>query len=231
VAVRRDRAVRWCGWLGIAGCLGFAASHFAAALLRPAYDPLGQTISELAVGPYAWVQGLGFCLLSGGLCAIAVGLLLVPKRGLAWLLGCGLLVLLAVDVGVVATTSETGSTRRLHVVAAALVVLLMIPVPWVLAPGLSDQSPWTARLGLAMALALLFLGPLYELVPVGWRGAHQRLLALLALSWLVGVAALLVRWSADRGQVRAQSRLTAAGRRGRPGEPGRSSGQTAPADR
>jgi hypothetical membrane protein len=57
----------------------FAAITVLVGLLKPGYDIAEQTVSDLAVGDYGWIQNANFLLLGGAMIAFAV--LLRTRRG------------------------------------------------------------------------------------------------------------------------------------------------------
>ena len=76
------------------GVLYFLAAVSAGEFLRPMYDPVQRTISELAVGRYGYLQISAFVALGLSLVALSVGLwqrlaTLTSRLGLVLILVCG----------------------------------------------------------------------------------------------------------------------------------------------
>src|SRR3954454_4027216 len=75
---------------GVAGPVVFLAVSLLAGLLKPGYDLRSQSISELAVGAYGWLQTANFFVLGAAMiaAAVALGLAAAPRsRGAVALLG------------------------------------------------------------------------------------------------------------------------------------------------
>jgi hypothetical membrane protein len=66
---------------GVAGPVVFLAVSVLAGLLKPGYDARDQSVSELAVGAYGWLQTANFFALGATMIAAAVALALAAGRG------------------------------------------------------------------------------------------------------------------------------------------------------
>ena len=66
---------------GAAGPLVFLAVSVLAGLLKPGYDVRDQSVSELAVGAYGWLQTANFLVLGAAMIAAAIALTAGHRRG------------------------------------------------------------------------------------------------------------------------------------------------------
>ena len=146
--------------------------------LQPAYDPLTQLMSELALGPYGWAMYGAFGAL--GLIAAALGLACwrqAPIRFVALpLLGA------AICFGG-AGAFRLGDSNELHVglIAGAF---FCCGLAMYLLPRLSGEgqiASWSLGAGMALSAAL----------PVVYPGLTQRLAAICLLGWFVWASTFL----------------------------------------
>lgn len=72
-------------WIGAAGAVLFVAVFLIDGATRPGYSPVRHTVSALATGPRAWVQGANF-MVSGT--TITVGAIGLVVTGQSVVLGC-----------------------------------------------------------------------------------------------------------------------------------------------
>jgi len=181
----------------VAGILYFFAAVTAAELLRPLYDPVQRTISELAVGPFGFLQTSAFVAL--GLSLLALQHVLHRRVQHTWtsraalaLVGlCGLLSFAAAafptDVkGAVATAAGT-----VHELAASFGYAGLIVAMIVLSLHFRRDARWQRFAGPSASLAVL--GVCTSIVMgvtshTDVRGLTQRLMVVPLLSWVVWTA-------------------------------------------
>ena len=156
------------------------------------YDPIAQTISELAAGPHHTGQDTGLVLFAVGIAALAMGMTLrgeASKR--AWIVRCGF-ALLAIVVALIALRNEYGDGEPgglvIHRYLVGALYVLVGSLLWLgsTIPPMKDGR--LARFGKPAAVAWALLAPLFYLMPDSVDGAYERGLALFLVG-LVGVSA------------------------------------------
>ncbi len=161
-------------------------------LVIDGYDPVAQTISELAAGPHKWVQDYGIVVFALGTLGLALAHLLHGGSGVAaWTVRVAL-VLLVLDVGLVAVWNQYGNGRpgglvihtRLVWALYAIVPILM----WSAASAPIGRDAAPTRFGRKAAVAWVVLAPVYYVVPPGLDGAYERLLAIAMIGTVAGIA-------------------------------------------
>lgn len=191
-AVARDRARhRLAGALRIVSIVllataltGVVAMH----VLRPDLSPVGDRISEYAIGPYGYVMTTAFVTIGAGLFALVWPLMVVGGR---WSRAVPLAIG-AAGVGMVVSAIyrtdpvRSGSTAdTIHSQASALATMALIAAA--LAWSVLRRPRW--RPGVALALTAAAFGAVSPLVHrSAWTGASQRMLWLVLLVWLVVTA-------------------------------------------
>jgi len=191
--------------LGLAGAavavLTIGALHLLAA---PTVDPVRRTISEYALGPYAWLFDTGVLALAAGAAAVLVALVRTGRvrlRSAATVLyGAGVLGLVLV-VAFEKTNWSVGPSVSGYIHRySSLLVFLALPLA-VLLLGRAARARWATVLGaatlgwLAVILSGIPLGPLlgrdwWQVFPLGLM---ERGLALTMVAAIVALAVSALR--------------------------------------
>lgn len=189
--------------IGLVGCVSVALADLLGILFVERHDPISETISTLAIGRYAWIQDLGIDLFAAGVIAVAVALYAWRAGGATWKIGCGLLLVLAVDLVLIAEhnqyaarPSREGASIHIYLVIALYVLFAL--VAFLLARDL-DRRSWR-RFNLIAGAAWTVLAPLLFVVPTAWDGAYERALSLILLGWFAGVCWTLLRRAPSSGR-------------------------------
>lgn len=190
------RLLRCLTWAGLLGPALFILIFLVAGWLRPAYDPLRQTVSKLALGPGGWLQIADFLLLALAMAAFAVAAWFQLGRG--WLNRLGLLALALVALGFFLLAffpAESGTLPgQIHQRLTEAVALLFVAGASLLAFSLFRFPGWrrmawptllVALLTLAMALGWKFFP---EEWLRSWRGLYERILIVIPLLWQMALA-------------------------------------------
>jgi hypothetical membrane protein len=187
-------------FVALIGPIQFWLIMIASGVIRPGYDPVRQSISDLAVGPHAWLQ-------RGNL--IAFGLLELPFVGLvsradadvpglrpAWLLsmasiGC---ILLGVFP---AYEQQPPAVAAVHIASFVMVTVSLILGCFVVPGRLGSQNKGTKFRRASLAIGLSSLGVVIVLVVhvvwstfdgptplVPWAGLLERVVLALLTVWL-----------------------------------------------
>ena len=181
----------------VVGILYFFAAVTAEELLRPLYDPVQRTISELAIGPFGFLQTSAFVALGLSLLALQHALYrrlrhtLASKVALALLGVCGLLSFAAAifptDLrGAVVTAAGTVHELAASVGYAGLIIAMIL-----LSLHFRRDERWRAFAGPSTGLAVLgvftsiFMGATSH---TDVSGLSQRLMVVPLLSWVVWTA-------------------------------------------
>jgi hypothetical membrane protein len=182
---RWSLAARWFPLAGVVGPLLFVLVFTLAGFLRPRYSPLRQAVSDLGVGPSAWLANANFVVFGLLLTVFAIGFyqgmhsLAVMCRGP--LIVC-LVFLTLSGIGIVngGLFTEDATTVILHWIGGFLLAFLSPLIVFFL---VGWYSLITGVLtGALMASLFVFLAPSSPL-PIG--GLLQRLLVVECFAWHV----------------------------------------------
>ena len=204
-ALRTNHLLAWatalCGVLAVLGVLYFFAAVSVAEALRPMYDPVTRTISELAVGRYGWLQVSAFVVLGLSFWALPAGMwrrvraTLFSRLGLILLLVAGASSFVAAAFptdlrgAVVATVSGD-----VHEVAASVGYACLITAMLLFSWHFRRDDSWRHFRPVSTGLTLVGLGILIAMAVTGnsdVAGLLQRTMAATLLVWvaLAGVQA------------------------------------------
>jgi hypothetical membrane protein len=199
---------KWIVGLGIAGVAGAASvvvTDVIGILVRPGYNPIFQSVSDLALGPTGWIQDLGMFLGAVGALACAAGLYLVLDEG--WHLRLGELLLVIAGLGLLLAAlfktnllppKTTGGI--IHDTASLVSGVAFVPVCFLISPALRSR-----RALFVYTIAAGLLGASLEIgtgrFPEHWVlfGLHERLFLGNAVAWVWVVSwAVLLRYPESR---------------------------------
>ena len=167
------------------------------ALLVENYSPISETISALAVGAGSWLLDLGLWTFAAGCVALGLGMLGLRLGGRAWALAAYAVMMLGPVVGVIALFNEYAGQKNaganIHLNAVYALGILVTAAALLVVPSLRRLDTRLARRGFIFGIAWVILGPLFFIVPDGWNGGYERVLALMLLGWITGTSLLLLR--------------------------------------
>jgi hypothetical protein len=188
---------RFCGILGLFGCLAAVATDIAGVIVSPVFGFIHDTISALAAGAFDWIQDLGLSWLAIGAVAIGAGLYRWGLGALAWKLGSALLTALAAALLLI-----TVRENYAHHIPEALFIheslvytmgIVFAAIALLTARGLKHVSSSWMHFSVTTAIVWIAAAPALLVVPSGWEGAYERAVALLMLVWLASMSYLLIR--------------------------------------
>ena len=167
-------------------------------ILADSYNPISQSISNLAVGASSWLIDAGLWFFAAGCVAVAAGLWSLRIEARYWTAALVALMLTGVAVAVIARVNDyAGQVNpgiNLHIWAVVGVGLFFLLTAWLSVPGLRHVSRGLASFSLGVGAVWIVLAPLYWFVaPDDWSGAVERLLALVMLAWLARASHFLRR--------------------------------------
>lgn len=186
-----------CGVIGLLGCFAVIAGDIIGIMVHEAHDPIGNTISMLAIGKYGWIQDLGLDFLALGFVAVAVGLFTWKRSGVKWIFGLVFLTLIAIDLIFIAEhnqyaiQSEETIHRKLVYALAALFPLSVFLTGF----ELKNLKPYLRKFSFWVAGIWLILAPFLPLIPDSLEGAYERLVCSLIVIWLGTVSFHLFKLS------------------------------------
>ncbi|WP_228275115.1 DUF998 domain-containing protein [Stakelama tenebrarum] len=187
---RNERLSRVGGIVALLGCVLVLAADLLGVTLASRIGPVSETISNVAAGPYDWIEDAGLYAFVIAVLAVAAGLSFWRVDGWDWVVGQGLLVLLAADVIAIAAYeayNRPGGGPDLHLYFVGVLGASFPLAVWLTSRGLTAGSrrKWWLR-GFAAVWGLA--APFLYVMPTGWDGLYERVLALCMLGWfaLVG---------------------------------------------
>lgn len=156
------------------------------------YNPISQTISELAAGPHHWLQDFGIMVFVFGVLCLALDLWLRAEKGWKpWMVRIAML-LIALDIALIALWNEYGDGEAGGLVIHTYLVAALYPlVPMILWFGtdvLPARKGDMTTLAKITAAAWLVLAPIFFVLPTSIDGAYERGLGLIMMG-AVAIAA------------------------------------------
>ncbi|NJL84803.1 MAG: DUF998 domain-containing protein [Leptolyngbyaceae cyanobacterium SM1_1_3] len=186
-----------CGLIGLFGCISVVITDLIGIVVVDGYNPISQTISDLAIHKKAWIQDIGLNLFAASFVACAVGLFSLNLGGWKWKTGAGILLLLAVDILIIseydqyADLSSFGST--VHFTCVCILGVLFTIAPALLSFKLHKVSRGWQLFSLWTAICWGVLSPIFFFTPNGWNGAYERFLSVIVIMWVAFISWLLVQ--------------------------------------
>ncbi|MGF1488873.1 MAG: DUF998 domain-containing protein [Prochloraceae cyanobacterium] len=192
----------WCGIIGTFGSIAAIVTDIIGIILLDNYDPIGQTISALAIGKYGWVQDIGLNLYAIAMVACSLALYSWNLGGLKWKIGSILLGLLGIDIIIIAEydryAGQGGMGSAIHLYCVYALGILFTAITLLLAFGLRKIGRNWYRYSLGTSIFWLVLAPIFFVAPNSLNGAYERFLSLITLAWVTAISLLLIK--RGRGQ-------------------------------
>ena len=176
------------------GVLYFLAAVSVAEVLRPMYDPVQRTISELAVGRYGYLQISAFVALGLSFVALSLGLwqrvraTVTSRLGLVLILVCAASTFVAAafptDLRTAAVATVSG---QIHAISASVGYGCLITAMLLLSWHFRRDLPWRTLHFPASGLTLVGLAALLTMAVTGSSsiaGLLQRIMTVALLSWV-----------------------------------------------
>ena len=198
-----------CGAIGLIGSTAVVLANLIGIIVRDGYNPIAQTISDLAIGDYAWIQDYGLDAYAAGVFACGIALYKWQAGGRWWGVTAILLVLLTLDVILIAEHNQyagrPGRGAAIHLQLVYVLGLLFTLIPVSFAIGVRSLDRRWFRFSLGIAVAWLIAGPAFFFVPDGWDGGFERLVGLLMFSWTVAISWLLIQQGRGRSLLKNEA--------------------------
>lgn len=187
-----------CGGLGLVGVILVLMTNLIGIWVVDGYNPIRQTISDLAIGDYAWIQDVGLDAYAVGLIASAIALFNWNLGDWKWKAGASLLVLLAIDIFLIAEHNQYAGLpenegNAIHIYLVYGLGIIFPTLVFLLSPGLRKVGKGWKRFSWAIAVIWIIFAPLFFRVPTAVDGLYERLVALIMLAWSGAIAWLLIQ--------------------------------------
>lgn len=178
----------WLAWFTVF-CIAMATLlTFAASLLAPDANMVADTISDVAAGPYDWVQDTGFYILSIGLCTLAYGMYDMHTRRWHWRTAIATLPAMAAAVTVMGLYQEYGDgdneSGEIHIYLVytfgfSFLALLLLSIPH-----LTEHNSWWWPVNLSWFVLWTAGACYYFYMGTGYDGLVERALGFAYLAWM-----------------------------------------------
>ena len=169
---------RLLGAVALASCAVVVVCDIDMWYLVSGYSPLSQTISELAAGPYHWVQDTGIVIFVIGLLCLTTDLFIRGEAGWKpWLVRIAM-ILLALDIAFIALWNEYGDGvpggMEIHIYLVAILYPLVPVILWFGTSVLPAKHGEFTKLAKAITVLWLFLAPVFFILPTSVDGLYER---------------------------------------------------------
>lgn len=160
---------------------------------RPAYHPLSEAVSELALGRAGWLMAIAFCSLGSGTLFLAALLrrLDAPPRIAPWLIGAsGVLSYVSAFVHADGENAATTTHGQIHQGVGIATFILMIAGMFALVRPFRHDSRFRALATPTLVWAFAAVGGFF-LIPLSgsaYFGVAQRIFLAIILSWALTVS-------------------------------------------
>jgi len=185
---------------GIIGILGLASAittDIIGGIVVNQYNPISETISDLAAGQNSWIHDLGLQLGGIGIIACAIGLYIWNLDGWRWKIACIFFMLLGGDLIIIARRDVYGDNIptgvEIHIYLVLFLGFTVSIVAWLLSYGMKRLGTTWDYLNRGMAIVWIILAPIFFIVPDSWNGAYERGLGFLLVAWIASLCWLLIR--------------------------------------
>ncbi len=185
-----------CGIVGIAGNVIVLLTDFVGIIVVDSYNPISQTISNLAIGDYAWIQDVGLNLYAISLMVCAIALWRWNLGDWRWRLGSVLVFLLGIDILIISEHDQyaklpDSSGASVHLYAVYVLGLMFPSICFLLSSGLRKISRKWKRLSWITAVVWLIFAPPFFQIPNNINGLYERFVALILLTWTTAISWLI----------------------------------------
>ena len=195
--MNRDRRIWLTGLIGLIGCGVVIVTHFIAMVLLEGYDPVRETISDLAAGRYGWILDIGLVAYAAGILACAFGMQqwALAAGSKRWRTGLILLGILALDIMLIGVYNEYGNRDpggvEIHIYLVYILGFGFALTVAFLGHGLKEIDTNWEPYSIALAVVWIFLAPPFLFISTNWDGLYERFLAVILVGWTAFIAWLL----------------------------------------
>lgn len=159
------------------------------------YNPISETISDLAAGDRSWLLDTGIVMFSIGIIALGIALYRWELETYDWHVGAVLMVLLGIVISLIALHNEYGDNQagglEIHIYLVYALGILFAIVTGALARGLKRLHVSWFWFSVVVSVLWVILAPPFFFISDAWNGAYERMLGVLMVGWFVVIAGLL----------------------------------------
>ena len=175
-------------WLILAAILSSTFLTLLASFLTPDTNMIASTISDVAAGPFDWVQDMGLYILSAALCVLAYGMHKLDEKRWHWKAGVVTMLVMAAAITIMGGYEQygDGNSRGLvihgylvYTFGGAFCAALLLSIP-----ALIQRDYRWLPLNILYLLTWSAVSVYYYSMGTGWDGLVERLLGLGYLAWL-----------------------------------------------
>lgn len=212
----RDKHQVLIAWLTVA-CVGISiVLTLVASVLTPDANMIASTISDVAAGPYDWVQDLAFYILAFALLAMAYAMAQFSSTAWHWRAAIATMPIMAFAVVVMGFYQEYGDGDSnqdgivIHIYLVYLFGLAFLSLVLLSTPTLASRHRWWWPLNLVFFTIWTALTVYYFSMGTQWDGLVERIIGLAYLGWLFLLAwRLAIEGGSETGQKAAEATGTA----------------------
>lgn len=202
---------RNCGIFGIVGSLVVVIADFIGIAVVDGYNPITQTISNLAIGRYGWIQDVGLNLYGISLFILAIALWRWNLGDWRWRLGAALLFLIGIDILVISEYDRYAKDpnsfgRMVHLYAVYVLGVLLPTACFLFSFGLRKVGRKWRYFSWAIAALWIVCGPPFFRIPTNYDGLYERFVAMILLCWTVTISWLVFEHGVANSTTHAGSR-------------------------
>lgn len=178
----------WIAWFAVFCIAVSTLLTLAASLLAPNVNMVADTISDVAAGPYDWVQDAGFYILAAGLSALAYGMYDMHAKRWHWLTAIATLPTMAVAITIMGFYQEYGDgdneSGEIHIYlvyafGVSFLALLLLSIPH-----LMEHNRWWRPMNLGWFILWTAGACYYFSMGTGYDGLVERALGFAYLAWM-----------------------------------------------
>ena len=181
-----------CAFIAALGTLALGVGNIVATLIVPNHNPISETISDLAAGPYESIQDVALYGFAAALFACSIGASHFHSGQLRWTGGIFSLAMSAAVVTIIAARNEYGDNDtdgvEIHIYLVYALGLLFALITSLMAAGMRHIVPWCGFISIACFVVWVICAPLFFMLPTSIDGAWERGLGIIAVIWTLTFA-------------------------------------------
>ena len=181
------------GAVAMLSCVVVILCDIAMWFIVDGYNPISQTISELAAGPHHSLQDFGIIMFVLGTFCLAIDLIIRGEPGCKpWLVKIAML-FICVDIAMIALWNEYGDGNagglEMHIYLVAFLYPLVPIILWFGTTVVPAREGNYTNIAKGAAIIWLVLAPVFIVVPTSIDGLYERFLGCIMIS-----AVLIAAW-------------------------------------
>lgn len=193
--MNKERFIKITAVLCLLGCVSVILADIIGIAVHDPHNPIRDTISQLAIGKYGWIQDWGINLFAIGYFALAVGLYLWKNSGTQWLIALFLIILLGIDFIIIAEHNQYAGDQE-HTLHRKLVYVMAALYPAMILlsrKGLKELDPFFNKFCIWVAVLWILMAVPFPYIPDQYDGGYERIACILLVLWPAVVSLKLFR--------------------------------------